>query len=76
MTWQIHVSENQRIIFADEAEAPVELGRQADRSELPYSLRRIDDRWRVIIARLEEHNVSRRHALVEEGPQQCSGSPI
>jgi adenylate cyclase len=70
MSWQIQVSENQRLIFEGESDAPVELGRQADRSEVPYSLRRIDDRWRVIVARLEEHNVSRKHALVEAGPQQ------
>jgi adenylate cyclase len=72
MSWQIQVSENQQLIFAGESDAPIELGRQADRSEEPYSLRRLEDHWRVIIARLEEHNVSRRHALVEAGPAKCA----
>jgi adenylate cyclase len=71
MSWQIQVSENQQLVFTGEADAPLELGRQADRAEEPYSLRRVDDRWRVIVARLEEHNVSRRHALVETVPQNC-----
>src|SRR5438445_87371 len=59
----------QQLIFEGESDPPVELGRQADRSEAPYSLKRIDDQCRVIIARLEEHNVSRRHALVEPAPE-------
>src|SRR5439155_7903620 len=65
MRWQIEVSENQKPVFSGESDSPVELGRQADRAEAPYSLKRIDDHWRVIVAPLEEHNVSRRHALLE-----------
>jgi adenylate cyclase len=71
-SWQIQVSENQQMVFASESDAPVELGRQADRKEAPYSLRRMKDHWRVVIAPLEEHNVSQRHALVEAGPQKCA----
>src|SRR5437660_1162382 len=71
MGWQIQVSENQQLVFAGESDPPVELGRQADRSETPYSLKQIDDHWRVVIAPLEEHNVSRRHALVETAPEKC-----
>lgn len=71
MAWQIQVCENQQVIFTGESEPPLELGRQADRSEAPYSLKQIDDHWRVIVARLEEHNVSRRHALVEAAPESC-----
>ncbi|HLJ91952.1 MAG TPA: hypothetical protein VKU02_02035, partial [Gemmataceae bacterium] len=70
MGWQIQVSENQRLVFSGEAELPMELGRQADRSESPYALKQVEDRCRVIIARLEEHTVSRRHALVENAPEQ------
>src|SRR5207245_9914166 len=69
MTWQIQVSENDQLVFTGESDSPVELGRQADRSEAPYSLKRIDDHWRVIVACLEEDNVSRRHALVEAEPE-------
>jgi adenylate cyclase len=68
MKWQIQVSENQQLVFTGESDPPLELGRQSDRSEIPYSLKRIADHWRVIIARLEEHNVSRRHALLEAMP--------
>src|SRR5260370_30762438 len=71
MGWQIQVSENEQLVFAGESDPPVELGRQADRSETPYSLKQIDDNWRVVIAPLEEHNVSRRHALVETAPEKC-----
>ncbi len=71
MGWQIQVSENEQLVFAGESDPPVELGRQADRSETPYSLKQIDDHWRVVIAPLEEHNVSRRHALVETAPEKC-----
>src|SRR5438105_15176691 len=71
MSWQIQVCDNQQVVFTAEADAPVELGRQADRAEVPYSAKRVGDHWRVIVARLEEHNVSRRHALVEAAAQNC-----
>jgi adenylate cyclase len=68
MGWQVQVSENQQVVFTVESDPPLELGRQSDRCEIPYSLKRVDDRWRVIIARLEEHYISRRHALLEAVP--------
>jgi adenylate cyclase len=68
MSWQIQVTENHQVVYTGESDAPLELGRQSDRCEIPYSLRRVDDRWRVVIARLEEHHVSRRHALLEAVP--------
>src|SRR6202030_2994958 len=42
-------------------------GRQADLSEKPYSQKqdKAADPCRVVIARLGDHNVSRRHAVVE-----------
>jgi adenylate cyclase len=71
MSWQIQVFENQQLVFAGQSDPPLELGRQADRAEQPFSLRYVDDRWRLTIARLEEHNVSRRHALAEAIAPHC-----
>jgi adenylate cyclase len=65
--WQIRVYENHQLVHSGEVTGSVELGRQADLSEKPYSQKqdKPTDPWRVVIARLGDHNVSRRHALVE-----------
>src|SRR5262249_26999920 len=53
-------------LFVREFNAAVELGRQSDASEELYSARLLNSgRWRVVIARLDEDTLSRRHALIE-----------
>jgi adenylate cyclase len=65
--WQIRIYDKQQLVSEDlEVDGPVELGRQSDEGEEPYSLRQAaPGLWRLVIARLDEDGVSRRHALVE-----------
>ena len=68
MSLQVRVSENEQTVFEGQTDLPLELGRQADRLETPYTLKRGNEQARVIVARLEEYTVSRRHALLEVAP--------
>lgn len=67
---QYKVFDRQQIVYEGEFPGPVLLGRQNDlrvgESEDVYRPRRLDsNRWRLVIARYDENNVSREHALVE-----------
>ncbi|MBV8270462.1 MAG: adenylate/guanylate cyclase domain-containing protein [Planctomycetaceae bacterium] len=62
---QIRVYENHELIFSDEFEGIVELGRQNETREALFSKRFDAGRWRLVIANLDEDMVSRRHALLE-----------
>ncbi len=63
--WTIRVFEQHRMVFSDEVAGPVELGRQSDGEEVPYTTRPSSGRHRAVIARLDEDSVSRQHALIE-----------
>jgi adenylate cyclase len=64
--WQIHVYEDQRLVHAGEVNGAVELGRQATTRELAYTqTEESPGRWRVVVGRREEQNISRKHVLLE-----------
>jgi adenylate cyclase len=67
IAWQLRVYERQKLVFSTEVEGPAELGRQTDDTEEPNSQTRAAaaGRRRVVIARLDEGVISRRHILVE-----------
>lgn len=62
----LRVFEQNRLVFAGEFHGVVELGRQSDPAEVVYCARPLQARSRVVIARLDEQSVSRRHLEVEE----------
>ena len=64
----IRVFEQNRQVFAGEFDGVVELGRQTDPTEPVHTGRPLLDRGRVVIARLDEQTVSRRHLEVERLP--------
>jgi adenylate cyclase len=66
--WEIRIFDRQEPVFATEATGPVELGRQAEGEPAPFCSKPDGDRCRVIIARLDEDTVSRKHVLVEPLP--------
>jgi adenylate cyclase len=59
------VYENQQFVDTLEVTPPVELGRQADGEPPPYRAVQAAGTSRVILARMEEAAVSRRHARLE-----------
>jgi adenylate cyclase len=64
--WQIQVYDNQELVHEGEVSGAVELGRQANPREMPYT--QTEEKplcWRVVVGRREEQNISRKHALVE-----------
>src|SRR3954468_24543706 len=63
----LHVSvyDKKVLVFSEELEGSVELGRQSDTREELYSRKFDAGRWRVAIAGAEENAVSRRHAVLE-----------
>jgi adenylate cyclase len=70
--WQISVYENQELVFTEEVEGPIWLGRQAHLRERAYSLSERDDpdggerKMRgVVISPREDQNISRWHAWIE-----------
>jgi adenylate cyclase len=68
-TCQIRVYENQQLLHAGAVDGPCELGRQEDRWEKLFSQKRnAAGLWRLVIARLEDHTVSRRHVRLEPLP--------
>jgi adenylate cyclase len=62
---QVQVYDKQRLVFSDEFDGPVELGRQSESREGLYAKSFDGGQWRVVIARADEDSVSRRHALLE-----------
>jgi adenylate cyclase len=63
--WQLRVYDRQRLIHSADVNGPVELGRQSEGEEGPFAQRRDGTTSRVVIARLDEDAVSRKHLLVE-----------
>jgi adenylate cyclase len=72
-SWTIRVYDKQQLVSDMEVDGPVEVGRQSEGEPEPLALRRAESgRWRLVIARLDENTVPRRHALVEPlGPQRA-----
>ncbi|WZO97944.1 adenylate/guanylate cyclase domain-containing protein [Isosphaeraceae bacterium EP7] len=62
---EIRVYDAQVPVYQGEFVKPVELGRQGAGEEGPYSKVGRSGRYRLIVAGLEESNVSRRHVLLE-----------
>jgi adenylate cyclase len=67
---QIRVYEHQQQepVYTADCSGPVELGRQNDANEIPYSLRSQDGQSRLVIARMSEHTISRKHVRFEPLP--------
>ena len=63
--WTLAISENERPICTVEVPGPAELGRQSIPDEKVYSCRRVERRWRVVIASREASAVPRCFLLVE-----------
>jgi adenylate cyclase len=66
--WQIRIYENQQLLYETDRPGPLELGRQDEGEDGPYAQRPAGGRCRLVIARREEQTISRRHALLEPGP--------
>src|SRR5262245_38887724 len=62
---QIRVYDQKQLVYTAEMPAPVVLGRQADGEAAPYSHRSDAQGSRLVLARLEEASVSRKHARLE-----------
>jgi sigma-B regulation protein RsbU (phosphoserine phosphatase) len=67
-SWQILVYESQRLVYSMECPAPVELGRQGEGDDRPYSGRRVADCWRLVLAPVAEEGTSRKHVRAEPLP--------
>ena len=52
-------------VFSAELAGLVELGRQDRGEDGPYAQVNNGNRWRLIVARLDEDKISRKHVLVE-----------
>ena len=59
------VFDKQQLVFANELAGAVELGRQRQKEQGGYRPVFEADRWRLSIARTDEPEISRKHALVE-----------
>ncbi|GIW82931.1 MAG: hypothetical protein KatS3mg105_4738 [Gemmatales bacterium] len=65
--WQIRVYEAHRLIFAGEVAFPLEIGRQRSVDEELFVVKPTSDGWnRLVIAKLDEVNVSRAHVHITE----------
>ncbi len=62
---QIKIYDKSQLVLSEEFDGKVELGRQSEVRENLYSKRNEGDRWRLVIAALDEDAVSRKHALLE-----------
>jgi adenylate cyclase len=65
----LEVLNDQESACVVELEGPLELGRQGEREDGPYTEQTLTGRGRLVIAALAERTVSRRHALVEPLPE-------
>ncbi len=63
-TIQIRIYDRFQLVFSEEFDCAVELGRQSSGDPGIYSRRMVDGHWRVIVAGHDENTVSRNHALV------------
>jgi adenylate cyclase len=63
--WQLRVYDSHQLVFSVNLQGAAELGRQSEGEERPFFQKQQADHRRVVIARLDEDTVSRRHARVE-----------
>jgi adenylate cyclase len=63
--WQLRIYEQQRLVHTAEGTGTVELGRQAVGEPGPFADVRDSGVRRVVIARLDEDTVSRKHVRIE-----------
>jgi adenylate cyclase len=63
--WEIRVYENQSLVFSETLSGSAELGRQNKGEDGPYRTIPQSGLARIVLARLEEDAVSRRHVLIE-----------
>jgi sigma-B regulation protein RsbU (phosphoserine phosphatase) len=68
--WQIRVYEPQQRapVFSTACPGPVELGRQSEGEGRPYLARQEADHLRIVLARLDERDVSKQHLRAEPLP--------
>lgn len=64
-SWELRVYESKNLAFAEVFSGRVELGRQSKGEGAPYAKSQTGDLCRVVIAKVEEDNVSRKHLLIE-----------
>ncbi len=65
-TWQLRIYDRHQLVGEHEVDGPIEVGRQSEGEEGPYALRRLETgASRLVIARLDENTVPRKHALLE-----------
>ena len=62
---RIQVYERQELVHTTECPGLVELGRQAEGEGHPYLSYQEGNRWRIVVARLDEKLVSRRYVAAE-----------
>jgi sigma-B regulation protein RsbU (phosphoserine phosphatase) len=62
---RIQVYDGQRLVYSVDCPGAVELGRQAENEGGPYLLRQEGNRWRLVVAPLDEVHVSRRYLTAE-----------
>jgi adenylate cyclase len=65
---QLRVYDKGVLVCTVEPDGPVEIGRQSEAEEPPYNQRQEPNYCRVVVARLDEANVSRRHVRLEPLP--------
>lgn len=64
--WELRVYENQNLVFSDVFGGRVELGRQSKGENAPYcKIQHGGGVCRLVIARIEEDTISRKHLLIE-----------
>lgn len=68
LPWQLRIYEQQRLVHTAEGTGTVELGRQAVGEPGPFAEVRDSGVRRVVIARLDEDTVSRKHVRLEPLP--------
>lgn len=62
---ELRIFENEKLVFAHELSEALELGRQSKDEAEPFYIKMESGRSRLIIARHDELNISRRYLLVE-----------
>jgi adenylate cyclase len=65
---QIRLYEGEKNVFSGEFEGPVELGREKPGEQGPFFQKFDSGVCRIVIARADEHNVSRKHTVIEPTP--------
>lgn len=71
VSWQVRVFDDRHLVHTADVQGPVELGRATDKEPPPYhSSSNIAGVCRVVIARLDETSISRKHLYAELLPNE------